>query len=58
MRDGSLDKGTEARHFSMWISDDADRVPLLLVAESDYGDMKLELVDYVAGSGPNLAGAR
>lgn len=58
MRDGSIDKGTESRHFSIWISDDADRVPLLLVAESDYGDIKLEIVDYSAGTGQNLAGSR
>jgi hypothetical protein len=55
MRDGTLDKGTASRHFSVWISDDADRVPLLLVAESDYGDIRLEIVDYTAG---NLVGAR
>jgi hypothetical protein len=58
MRDGTIDTGTEPRHFTMWISDDADRVPLLLVAESDYGDIKLEIVDYAAGTGHNLAGSR
>ncbi len=58
MRDGSLDKGTDPRHFTVWVSDDADRVPLLLVAESDYGDIRMEIVDYAAGNGPNLLGAR
>lgn len=58
MRDGSLDKGTEPRHFTMWISDDADRVPLLMVAETDYGDIRMEIVDYSAGNGRNLAGSR
>lgn len=50
MRDGSIDQGTEPRKFSVWISDDADRVPLLMVAETDYGDIKIEIVDYVAGT--------
>lgn len=49
MRDGSIDQGTEPRKFSVWISDDADRVPLLMVAETDYGDIKIEIVDYTAG---------
>jgi len=49
MRDGSIDQGTEPRKFSVWISDDAERVPLLMVAETDYGDIKIEIVDYVAG---------
>jgi hypothetical protein len=39
----------------MWISDDADRVPLLMVAETDYGDIRMEIVDYTAGTGQNLA---
>jgi hypothetical protein len=49
MRDGTIDQGTEPRKFSVWISDDADRVPLLMVAETDYGDIKIEIVDYAAG---------
>jgi hypothetical protein len=56
LRDGSLDKGTPPRHFSLWISDDADRVPLQLVAESDYGDIRMEIADYAAGTSPNLTG--
>jgi hypothetical protein len=50
MRDGSIDQGTESRKFSVWISDDADRVPLRMVAETDYGDIKIEIVDFVAGT--------
>ena len=50
MRDGSLDKGTEARTFTVWISDDADRVPLRMVAESDYGNVTLDIADYTAGN--------
>lgn len=49
MRDGSIDQGTEPRKFSVWISDDADRVPLLMVAETDYGDIRIEIIDYAAG---------
>jgi hypothetical protein len=49
MRDGSIDQGTEPRKFSVWISDDADRVPLLMIAETDYGDIRIEIVDYTAG---------
>lgn len=49
MRDGTIDQGTEPRKFSVWISDDADRVPLRMVAETDYGDIKIEIVDYAAG---------
>jgi hypothetical protein len=48
-RDGNLDPRIEARHYSMWISDDADRVPVLLVAHTDYGDIRMELLDYRAG---------
>jgi len=48
MRDGSLDKGTEPRHFTIWVSDDADRVPLILVAQSDYGDIRMDIVDYTS----------
>jgi hypothetical protein len=54
MRDGSIDKGTEPRKFTVWISDDADRVPLLMIAETDHGDVRLEIADFSAGSG-NLA---
>ncbi|HEY4055922.1 MAG TPA: DUF3108 domain-containing protein [Kofleriaceae bacterium] len=54
MRDGSIDKGTEPRKFTVWVSDDADRVPLLMIAETDHGDVRLEIADYTAGSA-NLA---
>lgn len=48
MRDGSIDKGTDARHFTVWVSDDADRVPLILVAQSEYGDIRMDIVDYTS----------
>jgi hypothetical protein len=55
MRDGTIDKGSEARRWSVWISDDADRVPIRLVARTDYGDIEMAIVDYGTGSAPNLA---
>jgi hypothetical protein len=48
-RDGAVDPRIDARRYSMWISDDADRVPVLLVAHTDYGDVRMELLDYRAG---------
>lgn len=49
MRDGAIDQGTDPRKFSVWISDDADRVPLRMVAQTDYGNIDIEIVDFVAG---------
>ena len=48
LRDGSPDPASDRRRFSMWISDDADRVPVRLVAHTDYGDIRMDLVDYRA----------
>lgn len=48
LRDGSPDPASDRRKFSMWISDDADRVPVRLVAHTDYGDIRMDLVDYRA----------
>ena len=53
-RDGSRDTSADARDFSVWISDDADRVPLRTVARTDYGDIEMKLVDYQPGNGPRL----
>jgi hypothetical protein len=53
-RDGSRDKGSEERLFSIWISDDDGRVPLQIVAKTDYGDMKMTITDYAAGNGARL----
>lgn len=55
MRDGSFDPGAQTRKFTVWISDDADRVPVKLVAQSDYGDIQMDIVDYAGGTQPNLA---
>ncbi|MEZ4366481.1 MAG: DUF3108 domain-containing protein [Kofleriaceae bacterium] len=45
-RDGTDDPSVDVRRFSVWVSDDADRVPLLFVGTSDYGDLRMELVEY------------
>lgn len=44
-RDGELNDEPE-RRFSLWISDDADRVPVLLVGVTDYGDIRMEITSY------------
>jgi hypothetical protein len=53
-REGEIDMSQGDRHYSIWVSDDADRVPLLLVAKTDYGDVKMEITDYTAGKGQRL----
>jgi hypothetical protein len=45
---------SDARDFSVWISDDDGRVPLQNVAKTDYGDIKLEITDYQPGTGKRL----
>jgi hypothetical protein len=37
------------REFSVWMSDDADRVPLKVIAYTELGEVEIVLVDYVAG---------
>lgn len=44
-RDGELNDEPE-RRFSLWVSDDADRVPVLLVGVTDYGDIRMEITSY------------
>ena len=53
-RDGKQDSSSDERDMSIWISDDDDRVPLMLTARTDYGDVKLEIVDYQPGTGKRL----
>jgi hypothetical protein len=53
-RDGKQLVGTDERDFSIWISDDADRVPLMTLARTDYGDVKLQIVEYTPGTGKRL----
>lgn len=44
-RDGELNDEPE-RRFKIWVSDDADRVPVLLVGVTDYGDIRMEITSY------------
>ena len=48
-RDATRSKGSDERHFTIWISDDQARVPLQVTARTDYGDIKMEIVDYTPG---------
>lgn len=45
--DLSVDGSRPPRTFSVWLSDDGDRVPFLVVAGTELGDVRIELVDYV-----------
>ncbi|HVV84999.1 MAG TPA: DUF3108 domain-containing protein [Kofleriaceae bacterium] len=49
LRDGTVNPQSDRRRFTIWISDDADRVPVKLSAHTDYGDVLLELAAYTAG---------
>lgn len=53
-RDGQRFPGNADRDFTIWVSDDDGRVPLLVTAATDYGDVKLEIVDYQPGAGTRL----
>ena len=44
----------EDRTFTLWISDDNDRVPLKLDATSDFGSISMSIVAYEPGSGTRL----
>lgn len=53
-RNGARDQGSAERRFSVWISDDAGRVPLRIAARTDYGDILMDIVSYEPGSGQPL----
>lgn len=53
-RNGQASTGNDERDFSIWISDDDGRVPLRVVAKTDYGDVEMEIVDYQGGTGTRL----
>lgn len=53
-RDGKRDPLAEERAFSIWITNDQGRVPVLTKARTDYGDIKLEIVGYEPGTGERL----
>jgi hypothetical protein len=41
-----IDEKKKPRKFTVWVSDDADRVPLRVQAGTELGDVTIELVDY------------
>jgi hypothetical protein len=53
-RDGKRASGSDERNFSLWISNDDGRVPLQNIAQSDYGDIKMTIIDYQPGNGSRL----
>lgn len=53
-RDGSRDRSSEERAFTIWISDDNDRVPLAIRAMTDYGALRMRIIDYQPGNGRRL----
>jgi hypothetical protein len=42
----TLESKTATRTFSVWLSDDADRVPLAVTAHTELGDIKMALTEY------------
>jgi hypothetical protein len=44
--DLSVDTGPPGRTFSIWISDDGDRVPLRVTAETELGSVEIDLQEY------------
>jgi hypothetical protein len=44
--DLKIDSSKKPRKFTVWVSDDADRVPLKVTAGTELGDVVIELVDY------------
>jgi hypothetical protein len=53
-RDGNKAPREDERDFTIWISDDDGRVPLQVFAKTDYGDVKIQIVDYQPGNGQRL----
>lgn len=53
-RDGKRSPDADQRAFSIWITNDSGRVPVLTKARTDYGDIELSIVDYQPGNGERL----
>jgi len=45
-RDLSIESNKPARTFRVWLSDDADRVPLKVTAKTELGDVVMDLTEY------------
>ncbi len=56
-RKGAREHDSAERMFSIWISDDDGRVPLEIRAMTDYGDLRMQIVDYQPGNGQRLGPA-
>jgi Protein of unknown function (DUF3108) len=54
-RNGTYDQSVEPRKLEIWISDDADRVPIKIVAPTEYGQVVMSIAEYTPGTLPNLA---
>lgn len=54
-RKGERDPGSSERRFTIWISDDDGRVPLEIKAVTDYGDLRMQIIEYQPGTGQRLA---
>ncbi len=53
-RQGAKFADSAERDFSLWISDDDGRVPLQVNAKTDYGDVKMTIIDYQPGPGARI----
>ncbi len=53
-REGKKDPTADERDLSIWISDDDGRVPLRTAARTDYGDIRMDIIDYNPGTGQRL----
>lgn len=42
----TLDRRKKPRAYTLWISDDGDRLPLLVTARTEYGQIRVELTKY------------
>jgi hypothetical protein len=45
----TVDPGRPSRTFTVWLTDDADRVPLRVAARTELGEIAMELTDYSRG---------
>ncbi|HWM85079.1 MAG TPA: DUF3108 domain-containing protein, partial [Kofleriaceae bacterium] len=44
------DRRKQPRYYTLWISDDETRLPILVTGKTEYGEVKAELVEYTASS--------
>jgi hypothetical protein len=57
-RDLRAEPKKPARDFTVWLSDDENRLPLLTTARTEFGDVKAELTVYARPDGSELARSR